>query len=127
MTVGCVDRATGSWAIQALGSASISARSFDSSSSRGARAEHDALAARAVARLDDELVEALERLRALLVDGEVPRRHGAQQRRLAAVEAHEPLDVDVRALVVGDAGPEGVDHPHRAAAQRLEQQRPERR
>src|SRR5436305_11168168 len=71
----------------------------------GVCADHDAVAAVPVARLDDELAQ-LGYLRASV---DRTGRHRPDQRLLAAVEADAVLDHSVDELVVGEAAPEAVD------------------
>ena len=60
------------------------------------------------------------------LDAEVDRGHRLHERLLAEVEADHVLDVGVDELVVGHAGPEGVDDADAAGGPRLEQQRRDR-
>ena len=121
-TVGCVESMTMRWAIQAPGSAITASRVASISSRVGARGDQDADAAVAGARLEDELVEHVERFFELLRLCEVVGRDGAQDGLLADVEADHLLDVGVGELVVGDAGAVLVDEPEHAGADGLDQQ-----
>ena len=79
--VGWVDSCTRSWATQPAGSARIASASSASSCGVGVRADHDALPAVAVDRLEHQLVEPVQHLGAALrVDARVGR-HVVQQRR----------------------------------------------
>jgi len=84
---------------------------------RGVRADHDADAALAVTRLDDELVDLREGRAALLLVDEVERAHGGHERLLVEVEADHLLDVGMDRLVVGDAGAKPVDEAQAASSQ----------
>ena len=114
-TVGWVESMTMRWAIQAPGSAITAARVASISSRRGARSDQDADAAVAGARLEDQLVEDVERLLELVRLREVVGRDRAQDGLLADVEADHVLDVGVGELVVGHAGPVLVDEPEQPA------------
>ena len=96
-------------ATQAPGSETTARRTVSTSSGFGVRIDDHAAAAAARARLDHELLEAVQRLAQVEGAREVVRRHGAQQRLLAEVEADHVLDVGLRELVVGHAGAERVD------------------
>lgn len=74
----------------------------------GGRADDGALAAGAVDGLEDELVEAVHDLLAVLGLAEPPRVDARQDRLLTEVVADEVRDVGVDELVVGDAVADGV-------------------
>ena len=109
------DSGISSWAMKSSGAASHVASRLLDVVALGVRADDHALAAVGGARLDDQLVEAVERLLEHLGAAEVVGAHGRQQRLLAEVVAHHVLDVGVHELVVADADAERVDQPEPAA------------
>ena len=111
-----VDSCTTGCAIQPRGSASRRVRRSASSCLRRIRPDHQALAARAVDRLDDELVEAVEHLLERLRVLEPPGVDVREQRLLGEVVPDEVGQVGVDELVVGDAVADRVRDRHVAEA-----------
>ena len=117
-SVGMVDSCTTGWAIQPRGSARRRAASSSSCLGLASGPDDEPLAARAVDRLHDELVEAVEHLleRARLL--EPPGLHVRQDRVLGEVVPDEVGQVGVDELVVGDAVADRVRDRHVAEARR---------
>ena len=107
-TIGC--------ATHMLGSATTARRAASTSSRRACGQMTTPTPAVPGARLDDELLEAVERLAQAVGLREVVGAHGRHGGLLAQVEADHVLDVGVHELVVGHAGAERVDHAERARA-----------
>src|SRR6185369_6809689 len=86
-----------------------------------ARTDEHAVAARAARLLDDELGKMLEHVREIVLFGAAPRVHVSEQRLFAEIEADHLWHERIDALVVGDAGADGVGDRDRARAIRAEQ------
>ena len=87
----------------------------------GPRADHDALAARAVDGLDHQLGQPVQHLFAGLVLLQPPRVHVVDDRLRAQVVADQVGDVGVEQLVVGDPVAHRVGQGHTAVADRVDQ------
>ena len=111
------------WAIHERGSSITFVAQLVELGAGGLRADHDALAAGAVDRLEHQLVEPVHDLLAVVRVPEAPGVDVLQDRLLVEVVAHQVGEVGVDQLVVGDAVADGVGDRHVAGAGGVEQAR----